>query len=125
MRYFHHFRSGYPRQYIQPFYQRRPVWRAFPPVNTAQFRQSAGVSLALFQDARKIMEKISASPSFSSRIMSAAQESKHSAVEGLILSTGVRNKPSLSFNPDGFTIHFTGRKNNRPSAELTIQLRWR
>ncbi|WP_071460548.1 hypothetical protein [Bacillus massilinigeriensis] len=96
--------------------------RPYPPVDSSKFRQSAGLSLAFFKDARSLLEKISASPSFSTKIMKAAQESKTQAVERLILSTGIRNKPMLLFNPDNLMLRFLDEKGD---AEVIVKLKWR
>jgi hypothetical protein len=98
--------------------------RQFPEVNATLFRTSALKAIALMKDANLVMTKITSSTSFSSELMSAAQESNQKEVERLIQSTGIKKKPQITYNPDGLTMNFVDYAGDKECCHIITQLRW-
>lgn len=99
--------------------------REFPEANPNLFVQSAKNALTLMSDVELCINKLANSNKLSKDIMNAAQASKTATVEQLIKSTGVKNMPDVSYNPDGITLKFDQRNKPPHCCYLSIQLRWR
>jgi hypothetical protein len=98
--------------------------RPFPEVNATLFRTSAEKAIALMKDANLVMTKITTSTSYSSDLMSAAQESNQKEVERLIKSTGIKKTPKITYDPDGLTMNFVDYAGDKECCHIITQLRW-
>lgn len=98
--------------------------RPFPEVNATLFKTSAYKAISLMKDANLVMTKITTSTSFSSELMTAAQQSKQKEVERLIQSTGIKKKPTVTYNPDGITMKFVDYAGDKECCHIITQLRW-
>ena len=100
-------------------------YRPFPPVDPTVFQESANKELALLNDVRVVLEKISTSSQYSADIMKAAQESNQTQIEKLVRSSGVKKIPAITYTPDGLRIKFTDSTNGMECCHLAVKLRWR
>jgi hypothetical protein len=98
--------------------------RPYPEVNATLFRTSADKAISLMEDANLVMTKITSSDSFSSELMTAAQQSEQKEVERLIQSTGIKKKPKITYNPDGITMNFVDYAGDKECCHIITQLRW-
>ena len=99
--------------------------RPYPGVNPTLFRTSAEKAIALMKDATLVMNKITSSSAFSSDLMSAAQQSNQPEVEKLIQSTGIKETPKITYNPDGITMNFVDFAGEKECCHIITQLRWK
>ncbi|MBT2694947.1 hypothetical protein [Bacillus sp. ISL-55] len=98
--------------------------RPYPEVNATLFRTSAEKAISLMEDANLVMSKITSSDSFSSELMTAAQQSDQKKVERMIQSTGIKKKPKITYNPDGITMNFVDYAGEKECCHIITQLRW-
>jgi hypothetical protein len=110
---------------VNPYYtaQRHPY--EYPTVQPQQFMDSADKTKPLLDDAKLILDQVSVSKDFASKLMDAAQKSKMNELQNLINGTGVKSTPGIKFNPDGFTLDFSSKTANIDCCHLTIILRWK
>ncbi len=77
------------------------------------------------RDASTLLVNMAESKKFSYELMSAAQQSKKREVERMIKSTGISQIPSVSYTPDGLSLHFeSDKEENMKCCDLTLKLRW-
>jgi hypothetical protein len=106
---------------------RNHAWHPFRPLsvpNPDLLVKSAKSSQPLLIDANKVVNILATSISFSTRLMSAAQESKIDTVKDMIRKTGVKVVPDITYNPDGIRFDFhpiTGMEN----CHIIITLNWK
>lgn len=98
--------------------------RPFPEVNATLFKTSAEKAIALMKDANLVMTQITSSSSFSSDLMSAAQQSNTKEVERMIKATGIRKTPKITYDPDGITMNFVDYAGEKECCHIITQLRW-
>ncbi|MBT2679073.1 hypothetical protein J7E38_08665 [Bacillus sp. ISL-35] len=98
--------------------------RPYPEVNVTLFKTSAEKAIALMKDANLVMAKITSSSSFSSDLMSAAQQSNTKEVERMIKATGIKKFPKITYNPDGITMNFVDYAGEKECCHIITQLRW-
>lgn len=98
--------------------------RPYPEVNATLFKTSAQKAIALMEDANIVMSKITSSSSFSSELMTAAQQSNQKEVERLIQATGIKKKPKITYNPDGLTMKFVDYVEDKECCHIITQMRW-
>jgi hypothetical protein len=98
--------------------------RPYPAVNATLFRTSADKAISLMKDANLVMSKITSSDSFSSELMAAAQQSDQKEVERMIQSIGIKEKPKITYNPDGITMNFVDYAGDKECCHIITQLRW-
>ncbi|RIW38844.1 hypothetical protein D3H55_00355 [Bacillus salacetis] len=110
---------------VNPYHTmyRRPY--EYPPVQPQQFMDSAGKTKPLLDEAKLILDKVSASNDFAAKLMGAAQKADMKEVNRLIKLTGVQSIPGIKFNPDGFTMDFSSQTAHIDCCHLTIILRWK
>ncbi|MBA4536028.1 hypothetical protein H1Z61_02450 [Bacillus aquiflavi] len=125
--FYHHHENNYRyHQYWIPYpvlYQ-HPAFRQFPLVNPSVFMSSASAASMLLDNAKLVVEKVSKSKQFSTRLMNAAQQSKTTEVETIIKSTGIKNMPKISYTPDGLHLEFNDQ-NETNCCHLVLMIRWR
>ncbi|WP_407407360.1 hypothetical protein [Peribacillus sp.] len=100
-----------------------PLLRPFSAGNPDLLIQSAKSSQSLMDDAKKVVDMIASSKPFSTRLMSAAQESKTAAVTDMIKKTGIKNEPDIKYNPDGIRFDFYPKK-GEINCHVIISLKW-
>lgn len=110
---------------INPYYAQHRNPYDYPPVKPKQFMESADKMIPLLDDAKTIMDKVTQSKDYSTRLMNAAQQSNMNELNRLIKSTGVSSTPGIHFNPDGFTLVFSNKTADLECCHLTIILRWK
>jgi len=88
------------------------------------FMNSARQSKNLIKDGQLILEKIAGSKPFSLEMMQAAQSSNKAKVEELIKSTGIKQKPQVSYTPNGLTVTFINEQNDIDCCHLILKVRW-
>ncbi|WP_026584022.1 hypothetical protein [Bacillus sp. J33] len=99
--------------------------RTFPGVDPEMFMSSAKKMEVLMRDASTLLVNMAESKKFSYELMSAAQQSKKREVERMIKSTGISQIPSVSYTPDGLSLHFeSDKEENMKCCDLTLKLRW-
>ncbi|PWW29721.1 hypothetical protein DFO73_104364 [Cytobacillus oceanisediminis] len=114
----------YPANY-QGSYHPVYFYRTIPGVDPEIFISSAKKMEILMRNASTLLVNMAESKKFSYELMSAAQQSKMSEVEKMIKSTGISQVPSVSYTPDGLTLHFESEKeDNVKCCDLTLKLRW-
>ncbi|RUL49880.1 MULTISPECIES: hypothetical protein [Lysinibacillus] len=96
----------------------------YPPVDSDLLYQSANESKKLMEDASKVLERLSTSRDFDTRIMDHAQQSDMEEVKRLIDSIGITSKVDIHFNPDGLRLEFSSEVEGSDCCKLTISLRW-
>ncbi|GLB59663.1 hypothetical protein [Cytobacillus sp. NCCP-133] len=115
---------NYPANY-QAYYHPVYFQRTFPGVDPGMFMISAKKMEVLMRDAGTLLVNMAESKKFSYELMSAAQQSKKSEVEEMLKSTGISQIPSVSYTPDGMTLHFESEKEEQVKCcDLTLKLRW-
>jgi len=125
--------NPYPARYVAqnngPTAQRnvqQPANRSpFPPVNPELLTESASQSNKLMKEASMILDKLSSSKEFSTRLMDFAQQSNTEEVKRLIQSVGITSDVSINYNPDGLELEFKSKVQNIDCCKLSISLRWR
>jgi hypothetical protein len=122
----YHHHSPYERPYHRnlPYYQTHYSIRNPQQPDPTMFMNSARQTINLLKDGQLILDKIANSKPFSLEIMRAAQSSNTSKVEELIQSTGIKQKPQISFSPDGLTVTFINKQNNIDCCHLILKIRW-
>lgn len=93
-------------------------------VNPNLFIKSAKLSQTLLKDAKKVIDTLAQSESFSKRVMAAAQESNKARVTAMIRQTGVQTVPDILYNPDGIQLDFHP-KTGEDLCHVIISLKWR
>ncbi|MGE7763943.1 hypothetical protein [Peribacillus sp. NPDC096540] len=101
----------------------RPMFRPLTATNPDLLVKSAKTSQSLLLDVKKVVDTIATSMPFSTRLMTAAQESKKTVVMDMIRKTGVKTVPDIMYNPDGIRFHFhsIGDEN----SHIIVSLKWR
>lgn len=117
------------QHFIPPLIQYPPYYPyfanyRFPPVDNSLFMTSAKSMQGLMTSANTIIAKLATSSKYSSDVMTAAQFSKMSDVYELIESLGIKDKPQISFTPDGINIQFDKSIDNVDLCHLTVKIRW-
>lgn len=98
----------------------RPTTTADPDL----FIKSAKMSQSLLQDAKKVIDTCANSKQFSTRLMTAAQESNKAVVTSMIRQTGVKTVPDIKYSPDGLHLDFYP-KNGEDICHIVVSLKWR
>ncbi|KON86499.1 hypothetical protein AF332_06440 [Sporosarcina globispora] len=115
---------NYPQAY-QPYCHPVHFCRTFPAIDPQMFMSSAKKMEVLMRDASTLLVNMAESKKFSYELMSAAQQSNKDAVEKMIKSTGISRIPSVSYTPDGLSLHFESDKEDpQKCCDLTLKLRW-
>ena len=122
----YYYNSPYDRQYHRnlPYYHPNYSIRNPPQLDPTMFMNSARQTKDLIKDGQFILDKIANSKPFSLEIMRAAQSSNKAKVEELIKSTGIKQKPQLSYTPNGLTVTFINEQNNIDCCHLILKIRW-
>lgn len=107
----------YPYTYYNPY-------RPLPPVDTKMFIKSAKCVQTLMSSATVIVNKFASSHRFAYDIMNAAQYSNMNEVEKLLNTLGTKDKPKISYTPDGINIEFNTDEDEVNICHLTIKIRW-
>ncbi|MFD1039634.1 hypothetical protein ACFQ3N_14690 [Virgibacillus byunsanensis] len=117
---------------IYPGYFHSPYWhntytpyRQHQPVDPELLYESANESKKLMEDASKVLEKLSQSKEFDTKLMYAAQVSDTEEVERLIHSLGVTSEVNVNYNPDGLRLEFKSKVKEIDCCRLVVSLRWR
>ncbi len=97
----------------------RPSSHANPDL----FIKSAKFSQTLLEDAKKVVDTLAQSESFSKRVMAAAQESNKARVTAMIQQTGVQTVPDILYNPDGIRLDFHP-KTGEDLCHVIVSLKW-
>jgi hypothetical protein len=109
---------------VNPYYAMHRHPYEYPPIQPKQFMESADKMIPLLDDAQTIMERVKNSKDFSSKLMDAAQKSNMNELHQLINGAGIKSKPGIHFNPDGFTLEFSNKTGDLDCCHLKIILRW-
>ncbi|HVI20723.1 MAG TPA: hypothetical protein VM660_01580 [Bacillus sp. (in: firmicutes)] len=122
----YHYNSPYYQQYHRNphYYQKHYSIRNPTQLDPTMFMNSAHQSKNLIKDGQLILEKIAGSKPFSLEMMQAAQSSNKAKVEELIKSTGIKQKPQVSYTPNGLTVTFINEQNNIDCCHLILKIRW-
>jgi hypothetical protein len=110
-----------------PYYLYNPTeaqFRSLPPIDPTLFMNSAKSMRGLMTSANTIIEKFASSRKYSTDMMTAAQLSKMSEVYELIESLGIKDKPLITFTPDGINIQFEKSIDHVDLCHLTLKIRW-
>jgi hypothetical protein len=110
---------------VNPYHALHRYPPAYPPVEPQQFMDSADKTKPLLDDAKLIMDQVSNSREYATKLMDAAQKSNMNEVNQLIKGTGVQSTPGIKFNPDGFTLDFSNQTANIDCCHLQVILRWK
>ena len=97
--------------------------RPSPNVNPDLFIKSAKFSQTLLEDAKKVVDTLAQSESFSKRVMAAAQESNKARVTAMIQQTGVQTVPDILYTPDGIRLDFHP-KTGEDLCHVIVSLKW-
>ena len=100
-----------------------PLFRPISARNPDLLIQSAKSSQSLMEDAKKVVDMIASSKPLSTRLMSAAQESKTATVTDMIKKTGIKAEPDIKYNPDGIRFDFYPKK-GEVNCHVIISLKW-
>lgn len=122
----YYYNSPYNRQYHRNllYYHPHDPIRNPPQLDPTMFMNSARQSKNLIKDGQLILDKIANSKPFSLEIMHAAQSSNKAKVEELIKSTGIKQKPQISYSPNGLTVTFINEQNDIDCCHLILKIRW-
>ncbi len=116
--------------YDQYYYRNPPYYHSSYPIreptqlDPTMFMNSARQTQELLKDGMLIAEKIAGSKPFSRDIMHWAQSSNKAKVEELIKSTGIKQKPEISYTPNGLTVTFINEQNGIDCCHLILKIRW-
>lgn len=110
---------------FHPYLHYPLYFRELPEANPSKLINSAKDTLTLLPDVETCLKKLANSPDFSKNLMNAAQLSKTETVEQLIKSIGVKESPTIAYNPDGITLNFDHKNKPPYCCFLSVQLRWR
>ncbi|WP_251550969.1 hypothetical protein [Neobacillus muris] len=122
--------SNYPAMpQVQPYCL--PVWgpplyRTYPPVDISIFQGSIHSFHRLMEQGSILLTHL-ADPSFSRRIMAAAQQGKQAEVDTLMKSIGLKVPISTRYTPSGveFTLSAqTAAASPNDCCSLSISLKW-
>jgi hypothetical protein len=116
----------HPSSYHPPIYPGYyPSMRQQPPVDPNLLYHSANESKKLMKDASIVLNRLSESKEFDSKLMYAAQISDINEVKRLIHSTGVTSDVDVHYNPDGLRLEFKSMIESLDCCKLMIALRWK
>ena len=101
----------------------RPMFRPFSAANPDLLVNAAKSSQSLLLDVKKVVDTLATSKPFSTRLMTAAQESKKTVVIDMIRKTGVKTVPDIMYSPDG--IRFDFHSITGDEARIIVSLKWR
>ncbi|KGR86669.1 hypothetical protein CD30_18960 [Ureibacillus massiliensis 4400831 = CIP 108448 = CCUG 49529] len=97
----------------------------YPPVDPNLLYKSANETKKLMSDASKVLDKLSSSKDFGSKVMYFAERSDIEEVKRLIKTTGIKRDVKIDYNPDGLRLEFDSTTENVPCCKLFVTLRWR
>ncbi|MFB7642484.1 hypothetical protein [Peribacillus butanolivorans] len=100
-----------------------PMFRPFSAANPDQLVKSAKSSQSILLDVKKVVDTLATSMPFSTRLMTAAQESKKTVVIDMIRKTGVKTVPDIMYSPDG--IRFDFHSITGDETRIIVSLKWR
>ncbi|KRF67142.1 hypothetical protein ASG99_17380 [Bacillus sp. Soil768D1] len=99
-----------------------PMFRPFSAATPDLLVKSAKSSQSLLLDVKKVVDTLATSMPFSTRLMTAAQESKKTVVIDMIRKTGVKTVPDIMYSPDG--IRFDFHSITGDEARIIVNLKW-
>lgn len=114
-----YYRNLYPSHYHSYYPVREPA-----QLDPTMFMVSARQTQELLKDGKLILEKIASSKPFSVDIMRWARSSNKAKVEELIKSTGIKQKPQISYNPNGLIVTLINDQNDIDCCHLILKIRW-
>ena len=121
-----YYHSPYAQQYHRnpPYFHTNYSIRNPTQPDPTMFMNSARQTKNLIKDGQLILDKIANSKPYSLDLMLAAQNSNKAKVEELIKSTGIKQKPQISYTPNGLTVTFINEQNNIDCCHLILKIRW-
>lgn len=111
----------YPPNIVNPHYL-----RSYPPVDTKIFTSSVKSFRLLMEQGSKLLDRLG-DPGFDRKIMSAAQQGKHTEVDAMIRSIGLKVPVITKFTPSGITFTLTtqpDQANPMSCCTLTVAMKW-
>lgn len=112
---------AYPAYIVNPSYP-----RSYPPVDTKLFISSVKSFRFLMEQGSILLNRLGDS-GFDKKIMSAAQQGKHSEVDAMIKSIGLKVPVITSFTPSGITFTLTTQPDQvhpQSCCTLTVAMKW-
>ncbi|WP_413303185.1 hypothetical protein AA0X95_25570 [Bacillus sp. 1P10SD] len=100
--------------------------RSYPPVDTKIFVKSVKSFRLLMEQGSILLDRLS-DPGFDYKIMSAAQQGKHSEVDAMIKSIGLKVPVITQFTPSGINFILTTHADQaHPTSccTLSVAMKW-